>query len=338
MNTRPIIIHVPKTGGTTLFMAISGSNKPPKPNLLYRHIQMFGENEEMKSNCGDLFDLDVHSTYENQKIILMVRDPIERIESEYGFLSNREMFRELWMKNVHAEYPKSLLEYIQHPSNANSICRFLLGIPMYTNEVVTKQQFENIILTFDKLQFVFGRTDKMSDTVANVSHACNIDFGDAIPRYRTSLYKPKRSDKWEHLTDTFNSLNEYDNKLVDEIHKRFNEQMQLVPNSSAVHFEGDKYDSVYPFVCANNTRFPLEIYANDLDSPEELYSWIEENQSKLMPTLQECLQNNNGNGKAFLIEWLTKSIPMILDGDTLDVHASDPLQTLRELVEKKFAR
>ena len=129
MKKRPIIIHVPKTGGTTLFMAISGSPKPPKPNQLYRHIQMFGDNEEMKSNCGDIFDCDTNSNYVDQQLILMVRNPLERIESEFGFLGNREMFRELWQNSVGSEYPKTLLDYIKHPSNANSICRFLLGIP-----------------------------------------------------------------------------------------------------------------------------------------------------------------------------------------------------------------
>jgi len=336
MSKRPIIIHVPKTGGTTLFMAVSGSPKPPSPNSLYRHIQMFGENSEMKSNCGDIFDLETNSKYEHQQIIMMVRDPLARIESEFGFLGNREMFRELWQNNVHSEFPKTLLEYIQHPSNANSVCRFLLGLPMCTDDIVTQEQFDSIVRTFDKLSFVFGRTDQMGATIANVSHQCGIEFGDTLPRYRTSLYKPKRNSQWETITTRFNESNIFDSKLVSEIRARFDIQIESVPDAKSVSFDGDEYDSLYPFICADTMRSPLEIYANDLEEPILLYDWINSNSSILEPTLKQCLERNNGNGKAFLAEWLKESIPFMLDGEQLDINKENPLQTLRLLVEKKF--
>jgi hypothetical protein len=335
MKKRPIIIHVPKTGGTTLFMAISGSPKPPNPNRLYRHIQMFGDNEEMKSNCGDIFDCDTNSNYVDQQLILMVRNPLERIESEFGFLGNREMFRELWQNSVGSEYPKTLLDYIKHPSNANSICRFLLGIPMYIDATISQLQFDSIITSFDKIPFVFGRTDRMAETIANVSYQCGIEFGNTIPRYRTSLYKPKR-DNWGETTTNFNELNSFDNMLIEAIHTRFENQFQNIPNAKIVTFEGDEYDSVYPFVCANKMRSPLEIYANDLKNPQLLYDWLNENKELLEPLLKNCLQNNNGDGKAFLIEWLASTIPLLLQGQKLDIDREDPLQTLRNLVAEKF--
>ena len=335
MKKRPIIIHVPKTGGTTLFMAISGSPKPPNPNRLYRHIQMFGDNEEMKSNCGDIFDCDTNSNYVDQQLILMVRNPLERIESEFGFLGNREMFRELWQNSVGSEYPKTLLDYIKHPSNANSICRFLLGIPMYIDATISQLQFDSIITSFDKIPFVFGRTDRMAETIANVSYQCGIEFGNTIPRYRTSLYKPKR-DNWGETTTNFNELNSFDNMLIEAIHTRFENQFQNIPNAKIVSFEGDEYDSVYPFVCADKMRSPLEIYANDLVKPQLLYDWVKENNELLEPLLNNCLQNNNGDGKAFLIEWLASTIPLLLQGQKLDICKEDPLQTLRDLVAEKF--
>jgi len=336
MSKRPIVIHVPKTGGTTLFMAISGSPKPPSPNLLYRHIKMFGKNEEMKSNCGDIFDSAINSKYQENQIIMMIRNPLERIESEFGFLSNREMFRELWQNNVGCEYPKTLLEYIQHPSNANSICRFLHGIPMYTNEPVTQVQYDDIIKSFEKLSFVFGRTDQMGLTVSNVSNQCGIEFGDMIPRYRTSLYKPKRSTHWETISNTFDELNTFDLKLEIEIQKRFLEQTKTIPRSKQVTFAGDEYDSLYPFVCVEPMRSPLEIYANDLDDPIVLYNWVEDNRKLQQPILKKCIHLNNGDGKAFLIDWLNKTIPTMLKDETIKVDCSNPLDSLRLLVEKMF--
>lgn len=338
MNKRPIIIHVPKTGGTTLFMAISGSPKPPSPNMLYRHIQMYGENTEMKSNCGDIFDIETNSQYAERSLIMMIRNPLERIESEFGFLGNREMFRELWQNNVQIEFPKTLLEYIEHPSNANSICRFLLGMPMYTDDKIKQEQFDSLVASFNKLPFVFGRTDQMGSTIANVSHLCGIEFGDTLPRYRTSLYKPKRKGNWEATESMFNDLNTFDNHLVNEIHSRFEEQVQNIPNLKVVSFDGDEYDSLYPFICADNIRSPLEIFANDLDNPEVLYDWIKNNNANLEPILRKCLDNNNGNGRSFLVEWLKASIPELLRDQHLDINNDDPLQTLRLLVEKKFIR
>ncbi|MGY8756395.1 MAG: hypothetical protein ACKVLC_03380 [Phycisphaerales bacterium] len=336
MTKRPIIIHVPKTGGTTLFMAISGSPKPPSPNMLYRHIQMFGENTEMKSNCGDIFDSDTNEQYQDQQLIMMIRNPLERIESEFGFLGNREMFRELWQNNVGSQYPKTLYEYIQHPSNANSICRFLLGMPMYTQDVVTQQQYDSIIETFNACPFVFGRTDQMSKTVANVSHNCGIVFGDTLPRYRTSLYKPKRELEWESISSSFNELNCFDVKLTNEIYDRFDIQIQRIPDMKQVSFDGDEYDSLYPFICAEQMRSPLEIYANDLDKPQVLYDWVQRNSTTLDPLLTSCLQANEGDGKSFLVSWLEQSIPVLLQGESIEIKKDNPLETLRALVEKLF--
>ncbi len=296
---------------------------------------MFGKNEEMKSNCGDIFDCDTNANYADQQLILMVRNPLERIESEFGFLGIRERFRELWQNCAGSEFPNTLLEYIKHPSNANSICRFLLSIPMYTDATISKSNFDSIISTFDKIPFVFGRTDQMAESIANVSYQCDIDFGNSIPRYRTSLYKPKR-DNWDETISIFNELNSFDNMIIKEIHARFENQFETIPNAKVVTFDGDEYDSVYPFVCAEKLRSPLEIYANDLKSPQLLYNWVKENDKLLEPILKNCLQNNNGNGKAFLNEWLSSTIPLLLQGQKLDIDRDDPLQTLRILVGEKF--
>ena len=292
---------------------------------------MFGSNEEMKSNCGDIFDEDTNSIYQEQQLVFMVRNPLERIESEFGFLSNREMFRELWQNNVHSEYPKTLQEYIEHPSNANSICRFLLGLPMYTDASVQEDQFDSIFRTLDTLPFVFGRTDQMAKTVANVSHLCGVEFGDTLPRYRTSLYKPKRDNDWETVSTIFEELNSYDIRLVSEVHKRFKIQIESLPDSDYITFEGDEYDSIYPFICADSLRSPLEIYANDLEDPQTLFDWIEKNAETLVPTLKSCLEKNSGDGKLFLVDWLQHTIPHLEIDTELNIDSNHPLQTLRIL-------
>ena len=48
-----IILHIPKTGGTTLILNLLQLSRPPKPNMYYRHINnlVTGEN-----NCSELIN------------------------------------------------------------------------------------------------------------------------------------------------------------------------------------------------------------------------------------------------------------------------------------------
>jgi hypothetical protein len=337
MKKPPIIIHVPKTGGTTLFMAISGSNRPPKANHLYRHVIMNEDQTDMNSNCGDIFEVDSKTTYANQYIILMIRNPLDRLESEFGFLGNRKEFRSLWKHNTNSEYPLSFNEFVSHPATSNSICRFLLGYSLYGDQQVSETDFERIISTLDELNFVFGLTSDMGTTIRNVEHRCGVRFGQELPRYRTSIYKPKRGDDWSSVESTFAEMNTLDLALEAEITARFQIQVSELPKGRTVSFTGNEYDSIYMFLNGTELRSPLEIYANDLSNPAKVYDWVKERKTELDKEVNALMTQCNGDGKSFLNAWLDRSIAKFLDDDSaLQINRDDPLQTLRTLTELMF--
>ena len=59
-STKPVVIHVPKTGGTTLIMALTKGQMQPKADEHYRHVFWNDKQTIMHSNCGDLFAPDAH--------------------------------------------------------------------------------------------------------------------------------------------------------------------------------------------------------------------------------------------------------------------------------------
>jgi len=333
----PIIIHVPKTGGTTLFMAVSGSPRPPKANHLYRHVIMNEDQTDMTSNCGDIFEDGALEKYSNQQIILMIRNPLDRLESEFGFLGNRKEFRKLWRHNTSSNYPISFLEFVTHQATSNSICRFLLGYSLYGEQHVSKADLDRIVTKLDELDFVFGLTNDMGMTIRNVEHRCGVTFSDEIPRYRTSIYKPKRGDDWSEVETKFAEMNTFDLALESAISDRFYAQTKELPDGPPVSFKGNEYDSIYMFLSGTDLRSPLEIYANDLSNPEQVYDWVKERKTELDQEVKELMTKFRGDGKSFLNAWLGKCIPKYLkDSDGLEINTDDPLQTLRTLTERMF--
>ena len=321
-------------------MALSGAEKPPVANFLYRHVIMNDTQTDMLSNCGDIFNGTAAQTYFGNKIILMIRDPLDRLESEFGFLGNRDVFRNLWKHNTGLQFPSTFQEFVSHPATANSICKFLLGFSLYGDSQIHDSDYELIIKSLDELDFVYGLTSDMGLTVQNVEHRCSISISNnnELPRYRTSLYKPKRGDDWDSIETTFNKLNQYDIKLVNQLAIRFQKQIDELPAGRTIKFNGDIYDSVYLFLNGEELRSPLEIYANDLDNPEQVYAWIKERKNKLNPVLAQLMPQFNGDGKALLNAWLEQSIPTLLSKSTqLNLNENDPLETLRELTSELFS-
>ncbi|MAI66871.1 MAG: hypothetical protein CMJ26_03215 [Phycisphaerae bacterium] len=339
MKMPPIIIHVPKTGGTTLFMILSGAQKPPVANYLYRHVIMNDSGNDMYSNCGDIFDSDSKEKYAQQKIVLMLREPLERLESEFGFLGNRETFQKLWKIKNASRFPKKFEDYVTHPCTSNSICKFLLGHGLYGNAHITDSDYDRIVRSLNELNFIYGDTKEMSLTIQNVSHICSIPLNniDELPKYRVSLYKQQRGKDWDSIKEQFQKLNYYDMKLFNELSERFKKQIDNLPSIREITFKGDIYDSIYLFLSGTGLRSPLEIYISDVDNQEAAYEWISARKNELDQLTKDLMNQCNGEGKRFIKSWLEESIPTLLDkNNNLQIDQHDPLTTLRELTVRLF--
>ena len=79
---------------------------------------------------------------------------------------------------------------------------------MYGDAQLNDSDYEQIVRSLDTLDFVYGKTKEMGLTIQNVEYRCSISISsnNELPRYRTSLYKPKRGDDWELVQSTFNDI------------------------------------------------------------------------------------------------------------------------------------
>lgn len=335
---KPILLHIPKTGGTTLFLAVTGATVPLKPNALYRHVQLNVDRTEMVSNSGDIFDGSAHKKYPGHKYIVISRDPLERLESEFGFFGTRNIFRDVWKRKIGSNFPTSLLEYISHQATSNSICKFLLGYDLYGKDSIDEQKERQIISTFDNLEFVFGLMNEMSLSFKNVEHQCKMKFNRTLPRFRSALYKKVRDNSWQEIEDKFNEMNPHDLAIHNAIAQRFYDQTASLPKGNDFIFKGDKYDAIYQFMSGEDFRSPLEIFASDLQNSSELYNWAREQKDTIASLRDTLLPKHRGNGKSFLLDWIECSHLQDLAANDIELNKEDPLETIRSLVRVLFQK
>ena len=209
-SAKPVVIHVPKTGGTTLIMAITRGKMQPKADEHYRHVLWNEDRTITHSNCGDLFEPDGAERYAGRKVMLTLRTPIDRLESEYHFLGNREEYRTLWTRHNQTTFPPTFAEFVAADGSAESITKFLLGRDLYDPTPVTAEEGERVLARLDELDFVFGLTHEMVDTVRSAEHHLGISCDAELRRHRTSVHKPERGADWAAIEQVFTERNPWD--------------------------------------------------------------------------------------------------------------------------------
>lgn len=338
MRNLPILLHVPKCGGTTLIMAVTGAKMPPKANDRYRHVLWNEDKTMMHSNAGDIFTADGVERYEGRQIILCVRNPLDRLESEFGFLGNREEFRELWKRQTGEDYPATMLDYVGFASASDSITKFLLGRDLYDPAPVSDAEFGFLMSRLHDEQFTFGLTHQMELTTKNIERRCGYGFNDELPRYRISLYKPERDDQWGRVEEIFTEHNAKDLELFELVSSLFAKQTEGLGDASDRSFVGDVNMSALLFTTSEERRSPFEIYANDLADPDTLYQWVEQRKPELIELNANAIRDCGRDGKRFLILWLEAAIARYLpeSADPIEIDRDEPLKTVRALVRTMF--
>ena len=332
MAGQPIVIHVPKTGGTTLVMAITRGQAPPTPGDQYRHVHFSDDRSVVHSNCGDIFADGGEKTYAGRTIVLTVRQPLDRLESEFGFLSNRDEFRSVWQRRTGIVFPTRLIEFVDHDANTDSLCKFLLGRDLYDDTPVTRDDVQGLITRLDELDFVFGLTHEMPATVQNIAHHCDIEFDDVLRRHRTSVYKAARGDDWAEIESLFAKRSAGDLALYDAVVDRFQKQIAELPEAPQCRFVGGAYESLLRYCSAAQRRAPLELYANDVSDQGAFFAWVEAHREALLQITATAMQASPQNGRGFVKAWLRDAIPRFLpDNETLVLDVENPLTTLRQM-------
>ena len=337
----PIVIHVPKTGGTTLVMALSGGIMPPRPSETYRHVYWNSERTIMHSNSGDIFRHGISEELRTRQFVLTLRRPIDRLESEFYFLNNRSEYRDLWRQLNGSSFPDQFIDYVLSDGATDSIAKFLLGRDLFDPEPIPADSGELIISRLHELDVVFGLTHEMSATIRNAECRLGITCEQSLRHHRASIHKPSRGDDWALVEAQFNEHNQVDLSIYDFVQRAFKDQVQSLPAfdaNSEKQFSGDRYDALLGFVAPPASRSPFELFVKDLPESTSFYAWIKEHHSALLHLNVMARKHDSHDGRRFLVDWIYRAMKKFPhSGDPIPVDTNDPLIAAQAYTLRLFA-
>ena len=305
-----IVIHLPKTAGTTFISTILNIDWQIPSNYHYRHLN------ERTLTCGDIFDEEYYNNYKNDKIIIFVRDPFERIISEYNFLKCRKEFMNLFDKR-----PNNLLEYIENEQTHNSMVNALVGIRLITRveENIAEQNLLKVLKKKKKLNFLIGKTEDFSNSLNYIIQETQIEINNTINIKRPTIYK-EPIENYEELKEIFIKNNKYDYILYNKLEEIYKIQMSKVKIKKEFNIRGDKYSYILNyttqfsiFEAFNVNKFFIEKYLNVLKEMDRCVK-------------SELSSNCINPGKVYIINWLKLFIKYFkLDQK---INLEDPIKTM----------
>lgn len=311
-----IIIHIPKTGGTTLISNINNIDWQPSPSFNYRHIIYHTK----KSNSSDIFEIENLNKYQKYNFILFIRDPFERIISEYNFLKCRNEFMDLFDTK-----PSTLKEYIESNQTHNSIINFLIGNRIFTNmnNELCKKKLDDIIYILDNLNFIVGKTEEYSESLNIISNELKININKIIKNKRITLFK-ESIHNYDELKKLFMKNNKYDYLLYNKLNGIFHKQKEKIKSKISYKFIGNKYD----YIIVYTRRFCI------LESFNINKFFLEKNKNKLRIIHNIAIRNisspTSENGKLYLTRWSELFIKYFKLN--IEINYTDPFQTMENIV------
>jgi len=267
-----IFIHIPKTGGTTINAAMNNSYWQIKPDFNYRHI-LRGTRE---TNVGDIFNPKSINKYSDYHVFMMLRDPIDRIASEYYFMKEKKSFMHLISKR-----PISFEKYIKSKHTQNGVINFLKGRPFFSTIPSTQEDLNDIIECIQKTPIKTGIFEHFEDSMNYFSKDSNLTWKKKVEVKRITFIRPKKEDIDTKTKELILENNKLDAELYKYCYTSFKKE-KGVYLSSKMKFIKDKYNHVIPYAfnycffefCLDNKKFisvheslfkPLTFYIiNDL--------------------------------------------------------------------------
>jgi len=202
-----VSIHIPKTAGTSFrntLREVYGAEQVKRLDLDGFRFHLEQEPISFKKLPGEISVIHGHIHYnmlmdrfrisKNAQFITWLRDPVERVISNYSYLSKRlaeELDEERKGLNILSKMQRSLLEYAHEELNRNIMSKFLDGTKL------------------EDFAFV-GITDYYSEDLADLG--CLMGWSH-VPEFKVNVTGKKELEISEHDKSIIRKLNSKDDAL-----------------------------------------------------------------------------------------------------------------------------
>jgi len=204
----------------------------------YRHIDI----KTKESTCGDIFDDANSRKYSDYTIFTMLREPVDRIISEYHFLRERKEFINLLNKA-----PQNLNDYYKNRQTQNYMTGFLVGKRIYDKNPATEQDLRRVINAIDSLPIYVGIFEHFSESMGYFAAATGIEWNKKITAKRMTFNRPNVSEIDSGVQEEILALNNLDAELYRHCLEKFQTVISRYKKKS-VQFELSKYNHIYPYM------------------------------------------------------------------------------------------
>lgn len=253
MKDKLIFIHIPKTGGTTINSAMQGTHWQTTPDFNYRHILPGTK----VSNAGDIFDPEEFEKFKAYKIFMMLRDPLDRIISEYYFIRERKEFTDLLRTR-----PKNFEDYVRSKQTQNGVINFLKGRRMYDTKTASRRDLEDVIRAIDEIPVHVGIFEDFEKSLFYFSEISDITWKKSIEVKRMTFVRPAKQEIEPHIVELVKKCNELDYELYERAKSKF-EALPDLSGNKKIEFVRDRYNHVLPYCnkwcffefCMENKKF-----------------------------------------------------------------------------------
>ena len=280
---QPIFIHIPKTGGTSINCVMKGTEWQTPLNFHYRHL----DPDSKISTAGDIFHPKNIEKYKNEYLFMMLRDPIDRLISEYYYIRKNSIFMDMLSSK-----PKNFLDYVSNHQTANGMLKFLVGEQMYSSKEITLQHAEDAISIIEQLDIHVGIFEQYDRSLSYLRETGSFNWPDTIEVKRATLNRPNIKQLSKDEITTIKENNKADFLLYEYCQQRLQQKSADIAIQK-IKYKGGKLDFVIPYTIWNCI---LDIELNNRQ-------FILENE-RFFITLNMYLHKTVINGKAYAKGWI----------------------------------
>lgn len=206
-----ILIHIPKTAGTTLYRILQ------KEEVIFKELHF---NSNLR--CAPCKYLDKILADPNQKVILTWRDPVEHLWSTFHF----------YQEYKHFHYPTNIEAFIEHPSLQNQQSAFLLKEHFFDSHDFTEIECKKIRALIDRPSTMCFVQNYFQASLEKLNRFLNLSISTVDDICRFNFNKPPSIQLNDKILDKFRDLNKIDIEIYNHILDKYYPNDKHTPSSS----------------------------------------------------------------------------------------------------------